>query len=230
MGLRFCCANSTCPFTLAVGLTRRILDMERTVCLLPQAGGTTNALVHGGHLVVSRPEGSLVAFDLEDGQVIPGAYALSESGGTESNGLVLMKSDSTGVNALFDQRVVRFDSQGRLIGMDAVENPEAYSGWIGTRDCDFIIDSLPRNVRDGSYHYLLHRLDPRAGYALSGPSMDLAISRNRVVQARAFDGWFIMSTSSTVLVIPIPIALSDVGMGSARGVRAVDTAPVLVLE
>ena len=169
------------------------------------AGGTVRAIAHGNTIVAARPEGSLMGFNLRDGRVMPGAFVLSESDGEVSSGLVELRNDADGVYALMDQRLIRFSDEGDVTGMDAIDGPVAYSGWVSAAGREFVVDAIARNIRDGSYRYLIHRLDPERGFSIAAPSLDLAFSRQRLEQLKAVDGWLILGTSSSVLAIPMPV-------------------------
>jgi outer membrane protein assembly factor BamB len=175
----------------------------------PQAAGTMEGLMYGDQLVASLSEGALVGFDLEDGSLRPGAFALSDTALWRPSGLVSMKSDPDGLAALFDTRMVRFDDDGIVVGVDAVHAPVAYSDWIATDQYQFVVDESGRNIRNGSYRYLIHCLDPAKGLSLATSSMELE-TKNRLEQVMAIDQWLLFSTGVSIIAIPMPDAVEPI--------------------
>jgi outer membrane protein assembly factor BamB/tetratricopeptide (TPR) repeat protein len=179
----------------------------------PQAAATMEGLMYGDQLVGSLPEGALVGFDLEYGSLRPGAFALSDTSRWLPSGLVSMRSDSDGLVALFDTRLVRFNDDGVVVGVDAVHSARAYFAWIATDQYQFVVDEQTRSIRNGTYRYLIHCLDPTQGLGLVAPSMELE-SKNRLEQIIAIDQWLLLSTGVTVIAIPMPNAVEPTVTGS----------------
>lgn len=168
----------------------------------PDAASTVSGTLFGDRLVATLPEGALLALDPRDGSVRPGAFAVSDSADWDSSGLVATETDVDGLMALFDRRLVRFDDEGAVIGMDAVDAPNAYSAVVSARDRVFVVDELMRNLRNGSYNYLVHRLDPGRGLRIAEPSLEVNLA-SRLERITLLDGWMLLSSGTMILAIPM---------------------------
>ena len=162
-----------------------------------------------GDRVVTLSEGGLVAFEMSDGSVVPGAFALSDSEQRNSQGLISLRQDSRGITALFDQRLVRFDLDGRVIGMDALAEVGSLAIQAGAQGLELVFEQLPRSIQDGFYRYRLHIFDQDDGLRLVSRPLDLKLSRSRLIDATVLDGLLLLSTSDSTVIIPMPENLNQ---------------------
>jgi len=189
-----------------------LLGDERVVWFneSPQAISSVNGWMLGDRLL-ALSEGGLVAFMLSDGGMVPGAFALSDAETRGSEGLVSLERDSGGVTALFDRRLVRFDLEGRVTGMDALPEVGGYMLQSTARGLAMAFEQLPRSIRDGFYRYRLHLFDTEAGLRLAAPPMDLKLSRSRLISVEVREGHLVLSTSDSTVIIPMNENLNPAG-------------------
>jgi hypothetical protein len=171
---------------------------------LPEISGTVEVVLLGDRLVASRSGGDLVAIRLMDGSLIPGSFAHPDSTQWSPNGLMAMDTDSEGLTALFDQRLVRFDLSGAIVGIDAIGEERTFISLLPTLRYDLVVDEQPRDPTDGSYRYWIHRFERDGGCRLAARSLELTLRDRRINHVEVVDGWLLLSTGTTILAVPMP--------------------------
>ena len=165
--------------------------------------GTDEVFFMGDQIVASRPGGTLVAINVYGGAIIPGAFALPDSTRWSPSGLVAIETDFDGLTALFDERLVRFDRFGAVTGVDVIGGERTFTALVSTFRYDFVVDEQARDREDGSYKYWIHRFIRDEGCRLAGRSLELKLSDRRFECIEVIEGWMLLSTGTSVLVVPL---------------------------
>lgn len=118
--------------------------------------------------------------------------------------------DANGVSVLFGDRAVRFDRSGRLVGADAVVEDRNYllaepiDGQLivlSFRGAGPVADDqgTPRT----EFAYSAYRFGIADGLRQAGPAIDLRTLGPRFDSMRAIDGWLLLSSPLSTVVVPL---------------------------
>ena len=165
--------------------------------------GTIEAVVLGNKIAAARSGGDLVGLNLADGSIVPGGFALPDSTEWSASGLVAMQPDDTGLTVLFDQQIVRFDTDGAIMGVDAIGGDRAFIDHVPTNAHDLVVDERPRDPNTGSYRYWIHRFLRAGGCRLDAQSLELNLTGRRLDNLEVREGWLLLSAGSTILAVPM---------------------------
>ncbi len=167
--------------------------------------------VAGRDLVLVDDASSTVAWNIEDGRIVADRWSVPEDR-VELLGRPLASLDLGDRRVLhLDARVVMHDSEGGLLGVDAMGLP-GRRDWraLPVDDGVLLVTRITAGIPGGAVHRV-QRLDTEAGLRLSGRPFEIAGGRS-YADVRAVDGWLLLSTEVETHAVPMsasPDSISD---------------------
>ena len=172
-----------------------------------QHRGTTRDRVvsFGNNLVAVRSPTSMSAIDLTTGEVVPDSFELPVfESGDESTACLMVSTDNDGITVLMNNKILRWDIQGEITGIDAISGNPSLLGLFNSRDYDLVLEEMSRSSRSATRTYWLHRIDPSAGLRITGPQLEFESQNRSIGTVEICPGWVLIQNGSDVLAISMP--------------------------
>ena len=161
-------------------------------------------------MVIADRFGSLRSVTLADAEVST-SFQIPDATMTQSTEArrVLPGADGT-LHACYDQRMVWYETDGTILGADAVADDDRNYRWLARSDSSVLLidaraeQSPVRNPagRHTEYHYSIYSL--AADGRLLAPPVRLSPFVQPATRVALIDGWVFLSTASDCVCVRMP--------------------------
>ena len=179
----------------------------------PDAHGTSRGWSAAGQIIVQGPSGRrgdgvnpLRAIRMSAGDLsLP--FDMPQRGEWNRRDLRALLVNDGRIFARYGERVVRFSPSGQVLGADVVSDHRDFTWLIPAADrllavSLFRSEQVPGEARRRQHIYRVYGFSENC--RLMGEAVELPPMTERLEQVVAIDGWLLLSTAASTLVVPMP--------------------------
>lgn len=197
-----------CASAEGIELVDLLRGRRRWMNISSDVMGAPRGLCAGGHVVVERATGGLLALRLEDG-VATGPFDVSVPGDWDPMALDALHPRDDSLIAQFRRRIIRYDMAGGVLGADVIIDRRDYRKLLQAEDRLIVISQHEsRQVareegagRQTQWTYRIYVLSENG--RLRGEVMQIPTLIRRLRDAAIIDGWLLLSTDGQTLALPL---------------------------